>query len=92
MTNIHEKLLEGEYLESIKRNPVVIGKKLAEKLNAKLRTRLVITLQDTANNVVSGLFRVSGIFSTNNNIFDETHVFVNAEDIRSLSELPQGAA
>lgn len=92
VTNIHEKLLEGEYFEGIKRNPVVIGKKLAEKLNAKIRTRLVITLQDTANNVVSGLFRVSGIYTTNNNLYDESHVFVKAEDIRSLTELPAGAA
>ncbi len=92
VTNISEKLLEGEYLKGIKKNPVVIGKKLAEKLNAKIRTRIVITLQDTANNVVSGLFRVSGIYTTNNNMYDESHVFVKAGDIRSLTELPEGAA
>jgi len=92
VTNIAEKVFEGEYLEGIKKNPVVIGKKLAEKLNAKLRSKIVITLQDTANNVVSGLFRVSGIYSTNNNMYDESHVFVRSEDIRSLAELPAGAA
>jgi len=92
VTNLSEKLIEGEYLKGIKKNPVVIGKKLAEKLNAKIRTRIVITLQDTANNVVSGLFRVSGIYTTNNNMYDESHVFVKAEDIRSLTELPVGAA
>jgi len=92
VTNLSEKLIEGEYLKGIKKNPVVIGKKLAEKLNAKIRTRIVITLQDTANNVVSGLFRVSGIYTTNNNMYDESHVFVKADDIRSLTELPDGAA
>jgi len=92
VTNLNEKLIEGEYLKGIKKNPIVIGKKLAEKLNAKIRTRIVITLQDTANNVVSGLFRVSGIYTTNNNMYDESHVFVKAGDIRSLTELPEGAA
>ncbi len=92
VTNIQEKLIDGDYFRGISRNPILIGEKLAEKLNAKLRTRIVITLQDTANNVVSGLFRVSGIFSTNNNIYDETHVFVQADDIRKLAELPPGAA
>ena len=92
VTNISEKLLEGKYLDGIKKNPVVIGKKLAEKLNAKIRSRIVITLQDTANNVVSGLFRVSGIYTTNNNMYDESHVFVKADDIRKLTELPVGAA
>ena len=92
VTNLSEKLIDGEYLKGIKKNPVVIGKKLAEKLNAKIRTRIVITLQDTANNVVSGLFRVSGIYTTNNNMYDESHVFVKEDDIRSLTELPDGAA
>jgi ABC-type lipoprotein release transport system permease subunit len=92
VTNISEKIYEGEYLTGMKRNPVVIGKKLAEKLNAKLRSKIVITLQDTANNVVSGLFRVSGIYTTNNNMYDESHVFVRSEDIRKLAELPVGAA
>lgn len=92
VTNISEKLIEGEYLTGIKRNPIVIGKKLAEKLNAKLRSKIVITLQDTANNVVSGLFRVAGIYSTENTLYDESHVFVKANDIYKLSELPIGAA
>ena len=92
VANLSEKLIDGEYLKGIKKNPVVIGKKLAEKLNAKIRTRIVITVQDTANNVVSGLFRVSGIYTTNNNMYDESHIFVKAADIRSLTELPEGAA
>jgi ABC-type lipoprotein release transport system permease subunit len=92
VTNIHERIIEGEYMRGIRKNPVVIGNKLAEKLNAKIRTRLVITLQDTANNVVSGLFRVAGIYTTNNNMYDERHVFVNAEDIRELVEIPENAA
>ncbi|HEY9113394.1 MAG TPA: FtsX-like permease family protein [Bacteroidales bacterium] len=92
VTNINEKLIDGEYLEGINKNPIVIGKKLAEKLNAKMRSKLVITLQDTANNVVSGLFRVSGIYTTNNNMYDESRVFVKADDIRALTELPAGAA
>jgi ABC-type lipoprotein release transport system permease subunit len=92
VTNISEKLIEGEYLTGIKRNPVVIGKKLAEKLNAKLRSKIVITLQDTANNVTSGLFRVAGIYSTNNSMYDESHVFVKAEDVYKLTELPENAA
>ncbi|PIF05801.1 MAG: ABC transporter permease [Draconibacterium sp.] len=92
VTNISEKLVEGEYLQGIRKNPLVIGKKLADKLNAKIRSKIVITLQDTANNVVSGLFRVSGIYTTNNNLYDESHVFVRADDIRSLTMLPPSAA
>jgi ABC-type lipoprotein release transport system permease subunit len=92
VTNINERIIDGEYFEGIKKNPAVIGKKLADKLNAKIRTRLVITIQDTANNVISGLFRVAGIYNSNNNVFDETNVFVRYDDLQRLSLLPEGVA
>jgi len=92
VTNIHNRIIEGDYFEGIKKNPVVIGKKLAEKLNVKIKSKLVITLQDTANNVISGLFRVSGIYTSNNNVYDESHVFVRYNDLQRLSALPEGVA
>ena len=92
VTNIHDRIIEGEYFEGIKKNPVVIGKKLAEKLNVKIKSKLVITLQDTANNVISGLFRVSGIYTSNNNVYDESHIFVRYDDLLRLSALPKGVA
>jgi len=92
VTNIQDKIIDGAYFEGIKRNPVVIGKKLAEKLNVRVRSKVVITLQDTANNVVSGLFRVAGIYTTNNNMYDETHIFVRYNDLQKLTSLSPGAA
>jgi len=92
VTNIHDRIIDGAYFEGIKKNPVVIGKKLAEKLNVKVKSKLVITLQDTANNVISGLFRVAGIYTSNNNVYDETHVFVRYDDLQRLSALPEGVA
>lgn len=92
VTNIHKKLIEGSYFEDINRNPVLIGKKLAEKLNIKLRSKVVITLQDMDNNITSGAFRVVGIFSTENNMFDESHVFVRFDDMQALTNFPLAAA
>ncbi len=92
VTNIHEKIIDGAYFEGIKKHPVVIGKKLAEKLNVKVRSKLVITLQDTANNVISGLFRIAGIYTTNNNMYDESHVFIRIGDLLELTTLPEDVA
>jgi len=91
VTNLHEKIIDGAYFEGIKRNPVVIGKKLAEKLNVKLRSKIVITVQDLENNITSGAFRIAGIYSTNNNLYDEGHVFVRYSDLHAITGLPQGA-
>ncbi|MEZ5199595.1 MAG: ABC transporter permease [Bacteroidales bacterium] len=89
VTNIHEKIIEGDYFDGINRNPVLIGKKLAEKLNVKLRSKIVITVQDLDNNITSGAFRVVGIFSTNNNMYDESHVYVRYSDLAALTRLPE---
>ena len=91
VTNIHEKIIDGAYFEGIKRNPVLIGKKLAEKLNVKVRSKIVITVQDLDNDITSGAFRVAGIFSTNNNMFDESHIFVRYADLAALTRLPENA-
>lgn len=91
VTNLSTKITDGAYFEGISKNPVVIGAKLAEKLNVKVRSKIVITAQDLDNNIVSGAFRVAGIFNTNNNMYDETHIFVRYDDIRKLTLFPAGA-
>jgi len=91
VTNIKDKIIDGKYFEGISHNPIVIGKKLAEKLNVRVRSKVVITLQDMDNNITSGAFRVAGIFSTDNNMYDESHVFVRFSDLRSLSDFPKKA-
>ncbi len=45
VTNLYSKLIEGSYFEDGKRNPIVIGKKLADKLKVKLKSKVVITFR-----------------------------------------------
>ncbi|NQU34409.1 MAG: ABC transporter permease [Bacteroidetes bacterium] len=92
VTNISTKIIDGEYFKGIARNPVVIGKKLAEKLNVKVRSKIVITIQDMDNNITSGAFRVAGIYSTDNNMFDEANIYVRFSDIQKLTNFPANAA
>ncbi len=92
VTNIQDKIISGKYFEGIRRNPVVIGKKLAEKLNVRVRSKVVITLQDMDNNITSGVFRVAGIFSTNDNMFEEGNIFVRFSDLQQLIDFPGDAA
>ncbi len=92
VTNLSTKIIDGAYFEGIKRNPVVIGKKLAEKLNVKVRSKIVLTLQDLENNITSGAFRVAGIYSTNSNMYDESHVFIHASDLIKLTGFPETGA
>lgn len=92
VTTINKKIIDGEYFKGIKRNPVVIGEKLAEKLNVKVRSKIVITVTDINNNITSGAFRVVGIYSTDNTMFDGSNIFVRYSDIQKLTAFTQNAA
>ncbi|MEN8121980.1 MAG: FtsX-like permease family protein [Bacteroidota bacterium] len=92
VTNINEKLVEGEFFDGIKRNPVVIGAKLAKKLNLKLRSKVVFTFQDYNGDITGGAFRVAGIYKTANAMFDESTVFVKKSDLARLTSIPENTA
>ena len=76
VTNTYEKVIEGEYFKSEKENTILVGKKLAERLNLKLKSKVVITFQDENYELTSLLYRVEGIFRSGNSRYDEANVFV----------------
>lgn len=81
VTNLYSKVVEGSYFGGEARNPIVIGRKLAEKLKVKLKSKVVITLQDMQGNMTGAAFKVEGIFETSNTAFDESVVFVRKSDL-----------
>lgn len=80
----------GNFLEG-GRLPIVISSRTAKKLKARLRSKLVLSIQDTEGEMQSCAFRVGGIFETNNSMFDESTVFVRDSDIRVYTGLPANA-
>jgi len=84
VTNITSLIREGNYLTSHSRNRAVIGRKLADRLNLKLRSKIVLSFQALDSSMVSAAFRVEGIFKSEATTFDESHVFVNRTDLTRL--------
>ncbi|MCF6184123.1 MAG: FtsX-like permease family protein [Bacteroidales bacterium] len=94
VTDIYTKIPDslGTYFKNTKRNPVLISSKLAEKLNLHLRSKVVLTFQEKNGTMTGGAFRVSGIYKTNNSMFDETNIFVKKEDLARLTLFPENTA
>ncbi len=84
ISQLDGKLVEGEYLPEGKRNGIYLGKKLAERLGVRLRSRVVLTFQDLSGNITSAAFRVTGLFDTDNNAFDESTALVRREDLNRV--------
>jgi ABC-type lipoprotein release transport system permease subunit len=81
--------IDGDFLESEKRNPIVISKALAEDLKVKLKSKIVLTFQDFNGEITGAAFKVVGIYKTQNSPWDKVHVFVKDKDLRSVLDLPE---
>ena len=92
VTEIQNRITDGIYLNEGKKNPILISVALAEKLKVGMGSKVILTMQDVNNNIVSGAFRITGRYDTKTKGFDESNVFVNYRDISSLLRLPPGAA
>lgn len=91
VTNLHTKIVDGAYFEGVKRNPIVIGEKLAKKLKVKVRSKIVVTITEMDGTLSGGAFRVAGIFKTANSSYDEMKAFVRAEDLQRLIKIEDNA-
>ena len=80
-SGIGENIIEGHYFEEELRNPLLIGKRLADKVKARPGSRIVLTFQDIDNELTSATFRVAGIFQTANSMWDEHHIFLLHDNI-----------
>lgn len=83
-TTFHENLTSGEYLNSDLRNPLLMGERLAEKLNAEIGERVVLTFQDVNQELVTASFTLSGLFKTASGPFDESTTFARSDDLSEL--------
>jgi len=84
ISDLYTKIISGSYFDTKLRNPIVIGNKLAEKLKVKVKSKIVITIQDTDGNITYGAFKVAGIYKTYNTMFEQVNVFVLKKDLSNL--------
>jgi ABC-type lipoprotein release transport system permease subunit len=84
VTNFHENITHGEYLNHEVRNSILMGRGLAEKLNVEVGNRVVLSFQDLNQEFTSGSFNIVGLYYTGQPAFDEYKVYVRAEDLSGL--------
>lgn len=87
VSNIYTMMKSGEYFTKFKRNPAVIGQKLADKLGVKVRSKIILSFQDMDKEIISAAFRVEGIYKTSSSRYDEFNIFVKRQDIDRLAKL-----
>ena len=82
-----ESIVAGEYLSPGDGRWVIVGSKLAERLNIKVGKKFVFTTNDINGELVEDLFRVKGIFETGSKVIDGQFVQSDIDFARMIAGL-----
>ncbi len=94
VTGIYKFVIDslGTYFKETKNNSIVIGQKLAEKLNVKIKSKIILNLQSSDGNIISAAFKVTGIYKSSNAMLDEVNVYVKYKELAYLTGLSTSQA
>lgn len=84
VSGLVSKIKEGGYFGRDKKNQVLIGKKLADKMKLKPGSKLVLTFTDTSANMIASAFRVAGVYQSDNSPLDERNVYVQQTELAEM--------
>jgi len=84
ITGIPAQITEGRFLESNQDKGVVIGAKLAQRLETRLGKRVVVMSQDPENNISERGFRVVGIYRAELPSLEEFNVYAARDTLQKL--------
>ncbi len=76
--------VDGRFLADVDDDGIVIGRKLAEKLETAVGKRVVIMSQDPNNEIADRGFRVIGLFTAEVPAFEEGNVFVGKKAAQKM--------
>lgn len=89
VTRLFEAVKQGNFLKNTDQIPILIGKKLATKLNADIGDKLILSAPTANGDVAYGAFILKGIYDTQNDMFDGVQVYIKKSDLASLVGVPE---
>ncbi|NNE64023.1 MAG: ABC transporter permease [Gammaproteobacteria bacterium] len=84
LTGIGKQIIEGRFLDNSEDNGLVIGVKLAERLETRLGKRVVIMSQDPENNIAERGFRIVGLYRAKMPAMEEFNVYAARQTLQQL--------
>lgn len=95
VTDLKGKIKEGEYFDNNKKNTIIIGKTLAEKLKIKVGKKISLQFQDMTGELTGQVYRIVGLYDSGNRQLDEriiytrisdfSPVFMNGENVQEIA-------
>jgi len=82
-----DSITEGRFLNDSNDSGIVIGAKMAERLETRLGKRIVIMSQDPENNIADRGFRIIGIYKAKMESLEEMYVYAGLGTVQKLLNL-----
>ena len=77
-------IAEGRNLEDVNDGGVIIGRKLADRLDTRIGKRIVLMSQDPDNEIADRGYRIVGLFEANLEQVEESFVFVAKATLQKM--------
>jgi ABC-type lipoprotein release transport system permease subunit len=90
VSRLHLAVEHGHWLDPAEPEGVVLGKKLAKRLNASVGDELILLTQAADGSMADALVRVRGVLKTVGAKTDEASLFSTEAFFRELYALPEG--
>lgn len=91
VSDVHEHVVVGQWLDPEDPNGVVLGKALARILGVEVGTELVLLSQAADGSMANDLYVVRGILGSIADGVDRGGIYLTAEAYRELMVMPEGA-
>lgn len=86
VSNIKESMISGSYLTG-KKQEIIIGKKLAEKLEVDIGDKIVVMSNTPDGTIGSEMFRIVGLFKTVSSSFDKSYIYIPITSAQSMLDI-----
>lgn len=84
-TMLKSRLASGDYLTQEVRNPIILGERLAKKLNVKPGNKVVLGFEGKEGELIYSTFRITGLYNSNRSRDEEMLVYANLDDVTKLA-------
>lgn len=84
LTGLKSRVDSGAYLDAEQSNPILVGGALAEKLEVKPGSKVILSFSDRNQNLVSAKFKVRGIYHDVSSQIEKLQVYVRSTDLQNL--------
>ncbi|WP_445737249.1 ABC transporter permease [Mariniflexile sp.] len=84
-TLLKSRLTSGDYLDPEVRNPIILGEKLAQKLNVKTGNKVVLGFEGKGGELISSTFRITGLYKATQTRDEEMLVYADLADVTRLA-------